>query len=102
MRTVLIGLAMAMVLASCGSGADPVAAPEPMTGGPGGHTTGASDGHVTPTSPASGGETVSSIGSCVEKYSLRTRGTASSPSTGLLRTCAPARQTPKREARRST
>jgi hypothetical protein len=72
MRTVLTVLTMVVVLAACRSAADPVTTPGPATAGNDGQTTGASGGE--PASPsASSGETVSSsIGSCVEEYSLQT------------------------------
>jgi hypothetical protein len=54
-------LTMVVVLAGCSSAADTATTPTPVTADSGGQTTG-----------APGGETVSSIGSCVEMYSLRT------------------------------
>ena len=57
-----MAVTMVVVLAGCNSGADPVTTPGPVTADNVGQTTG-----------APGGETVSSsIGSCVEEYSLQT------------------------------
>jgi hypothetical protein len=68
----LMAVTMVVVLAGCNSGADPVTTPGPVTADNVGQTTGAPGGEtMSPSAP--GGETVSSsIGSCVEEYSLQT------------------------------